>query len=149
MVKISLDPLEEYAIIPVRVLEKLVRYALATCQDRCPAERDPEACYYLVHLCKILGLGKPPCLETDYAEFSEDVFINILRDVERKYGVKAQEFLKRVRARGPRSLEENTDFMEAEFAVGMLKVMSNCKKNCILVVRGSQIKIIEDNNGGT
>ncbi len=140
----KLDPLEEYVIIPLRVLEKLVRYALAMCQDRCPAERDPEACYYLISLCKILGLGKPPCMESDYAELSEKAFLSIIREIEHKYGMKIQEFLRRARARGPRSLEERTDLMEAEFAFGMLKILSSLRGKSIIIARGSQIEIMED-----
>ncbi len=138
MSKILLDPHEEYIILPVRVVEKIVRYALALCQDRCPTERDPEACIYLVKLCKILGLGGPPCLE-EYENFSPTTFRSVVRDIERKYSMKIDEFLRKVRSRGPRNLEENADLMEAEFAIGVMKALS--KRTQIYLVKGSDIKI--------
>ncbi|NPA70131.1 MAG: hypothetical protein GXO26_04920 [Crenarchaeota archaeon] len=138
MSKILLDPQEEYIILPVRVVEKLVRYALTLCQDRCPTERDPETCIYLVKLCKLLGLGGPPCLE-EYENFSPMTFRTVIKDIERKYGMRIEEFLRRMRSRGPRSLEENTDLMEAEFALGVMKAMS--KKVHIYVVKGSEVRI--------
>ncbi len=144
--KIELDPSEEYVILPVRVVEKLIRYALALCQDRCPAERDPEACYYLVQLCRTLGLGRPPCVGSEYSEFTEEVFSNILRDIERKYGMRAQEFLRKVKRRGPKNLEENTDLMEVEFALGVLKVLSSSRRGNVVIVRGSQIRIVSTND---
>ncbi len=138
---IRLNPTEEYAILPVRVLEKILRYAFTLCQERCPAERDPEACIYLVKLCKILGLGQPPCVEAEYENFSAETFRNIVREIERKYGMRIQEFLKRVRIRGPRSLEESTDYMEAEFAIGVLQLLG--KKLEVYIVRGSELRIVK------
>ncbi len=140
MFELRLNPTEEYVIIPLRVLEKLVRYALTLCQERCPAERDPEACVYLVKLCKLLGLGKPPCVENEYEDFTIETFRSIVREIERKYGMKIYEFIRRVKLRGPRSLEENTDLLEAEFAVGILQVLS--KKLEVYIVRGSDLRII-------
>ncbi len=136
--RVVLDPQEDYVIIPLHILEKIVRYALTLCQDRCPTERDPEACIYLVKLCKILGLGEPPCI-SEYEGFTTITFRNYIREIERKYGMRIEEFLRRVRARGPKNLEENTDYIEAEFALGVLKALS--KKVEIYVVKGCQLKI--------
>ncbi len=136
--KTVLNPNEDYVVLPAYILEKIVRYALTLCQDRCPTERDPETCIYLVRLCKLLGLGEPPCIK-DYEDFSALAFKNVIREIERKYGMRIEEFLRRVKVRGPRNLEENTDFIEATFALGVLKSMS--KRVEIYVVKGSQIKI--------
>ncbi len=141
MYEVKLNPAEEYVILPVRVLEKILRYALTLCQERCPAERDPEACIYLVKLCKMLGLGQPPCVEAEYENFSVETFRNIVREIERKYGMKIHEFLRRVKVRGPKSLEENTDYMEAEFAIGVLQLLG--KKIEVYIVRGSELKIVK------
>lgn len=135
---INLDPSEEYVIIPVKVIEKIVRYALSVCQDRCPSERDPETCIYLVSLCKILGLGQPPCI-IDYGNYEAKTFNKVIKDLERKYKIKIQEFISTIKKRGPRNLEENIDYMEAEFAIGILKALSN--KQHVYIAKGSDIKI--------
>ncbi len=136
--EIKLDPEEEYAIIPLNVLERILRYALVVCQEHCPVGRDPATCPYIVNLSRRVGLSSPPCIN-DYGEYRQDNFRVMIRDIERKYGMGIEEFINMVRKRKPRSLEEQTDFMEATFYVGVIKELSNMKT--VYIAKGSDIEI--------
>jgi hypothetical protein len=61
----------------------------------------------------------------------------LIKDLERKYGMGIDEFINNVRRRKPRSLEEQTDFMEAIFYVGVLNELSNFRE--IIIAKGSDI----------
>ncbi|GEM_PF-315452 len=140
MQNVYVDKDEYYIVLPISIMEKIVRYALTVCQDRCPSDRDPETCLYLVNLSKILGLGKPPCLD-DYGSYSEKSFRRIIKNIEEKYRMKIQEFINSRIRKGPKSLDENIDLMEAQFALGVLNAMSSRRK--LIIVKGSNIQIIK------
>nr|KJR72764.1 MAG: hypothetical protein TU36_00065 [Vulcanisaeta sp. AZ3] len=135
---IELNPEEEYAIIPLEILERLIRYATVVCQEHCPAGRDPATCPYIVSITKQLGLGEPPCIK-DYGDYKKETFRVMIRDLERKYGMDIEEFINMVRRRKPRSLEEQTDFMEATFYLGVLRELDNLRN--IYVAKGSDISL--------
>ncbi|WP_243665968.1 hypothetical protein [Vulcanisaeta sp. JCM 16159] len=63
----------------------------------------------------------------------------MIRDLEHKYGMSIEDFVNMVRRRKPRSLEEQTDFMEATFYLGVLKELSNTKS--IYIAKGSDISV--------
>lgn len=63
----------------------------------------------------------------------------MIRDLEHKYGMSIEDFVNMVRRRKPRSLEEQTDFMEATFYLGVLKELSNMKS--IYIAKGSDISV--------
>lgn len=65
----------------------------------------------------------------------------MIKDLERKYGMGIEDFVNMIRRRKPRSLEEQTDFMEATFYLGVLKELSNMRS--IYIARGSNISIKE------
>ncbi len=130
---------DEYVIMPVRVLEKIVRYALSLCQDRCPEERDPETCLHLVRICRYLRIGCPPCSH-EYGDYRVDVISEIVKSIERKYKLRARDFLALVERRGPKSLEESIDYAELKFALGLIEAMK--RRDDIYVARGSDIKVI-------
>ncbi|WP_069808123.1 hypothetical protein [Vulcanisaeta thermophila] len=136
--KPALDPEEEYVIMPLPVLEKILRYAMVVCQEHCPSGRDPSTCPYIVNLSRELGLSPPPCIK-DYGEYTQENFKSLVREVERKYGMGINEFIITLRKRKPRSLEEQVDLMEATFYLGVLKELSDMKG--IIVVKGSDIKL--------
>ena len=138
--EIKLDSEEEYVIMPLSILERILRYATVVCQEHCPAGRDPATCPYIVNLTKQIGLSPPPCIN-DYGEYRPETFRVMIKDLERKYGMNIEEFINTVRRRKPRSLEEQTDFMEATFYLGVLKELSNTKS--IYVTRGSNINVKE------
>ena len=135
---ITLEPTEEYIIIPLRVFEKVMRYAIAFCENMCPANRDPETCIYIVTLAKVVGLGLPPCVY-EYGGFNVKVFEEIVKEIERKYRQNIEQFVLNVSRRGPKSLEENIDLYEAKFALGVLKSLRNRKK--VYLAKGSNISI--------
>ncbi|MCG2863068.1 MAG: hypothetical protein RXP99_05045 [Vulcanisaeta sp.] len=133
---VELNPEDEYVIMPVKILERILRYATVVCQDYCPAGRDPATCPYIVTLSKRLGLSPPPCVN-DYGDYNKNTFRILIKDLERKYGMGIDEFINNVRRRKPRSLEEQTDFMEAIFYVGVLNELSNFRE--IIIAKGSDI----------
>ncbi|WP_054854205.1 hypothetical protein [Vulcanisaeta distributa] len=133
-----LDPEEEYVVMPLSILERILRYAMVVCQEHCPAGRDPATCPYLVNLTRQVGLSPPPCIN-DYGEYRPETFRVMIRDLEHKYGMSIEDFVNMVRRRKPRSLEEQTDFMEATFYLGVLKELSNMKS--IYIAKGSDISV--------
>jgi len=130
-----LDRDSEYAIIPLELLERLIRYATIVCQHHCPSDRDPTTCPHLFKLSRALGLGDPPCA-SDYGDYNPSVFKRIIRDIERKYRLTIDDFIKIMSKRGPRNLEENVDFMEASFSIRVLRELGNGE---IYIARGSDI----------
>ncbi|BDR93243.1 hypothetical protein [Vulcanisaeta souniana] len=134
------DPEEEYVIMPLGVLERILRYAMIVCQEHCPAGRDPATCPYIVNLTRQVGLSPPPCLN-DYGEYRRETFKVMIKDLERKYNMGIEEFINTVRKRKPRSLEEQTDFMEATFYLGVLRELSNMRN--IYIAKGSNINLKE------
>ncbi|WP_243678058.1 hypothetical protein [Vulcanisaeta distributa] len=65
----------------------------------------------------------------------------MIKDLERKYSMSIEDFVNMIRKRKPRSLEEQTDFMEATFYLGVLRELSNMRS--IYITRGSNISIKE------
>ena len=134
------DPEEEYVIMPLSILERILRYAMVVCQEHCPAGRDPATCPYIVNLTRQVGLSPPPCLN-DYGEYRQETFKVMIKDLERKYGMSIEEFINTIRRRKPRSLEEQTDFMEAAFYLGVLRELGNMRS--IYITKGSNINLKE------
>ena len=137
---VNLDPDEEYVVMPLSILERILRYAMVVCQEHCPAGRDPATCPYIVNLTRQVGLSPPPCIN-DYGEYRPETFRVLIKDLERKYGMGIEDFVNMVRRRKPRSLEEQADFMEATFYLGVLRELSNMKS--VYITRGSNISIKE------
>ncbi len=108
-------------------LRKLYRYALVHCEEMCPAVRDPETCFLMFQLGALLG-EKPPCADV-FGNFTEEVFRRIVSEIEEKYDKPIEEFLREVRSRGPRSLEERSDEIEGSFALAALEVLKRRRGN--------------------
>lgn len=53
--EVKLDPEEEYVVMPLSILERILRYAMVVCQEHCPAGRDPATCPYMVNLTRQVG----------------------------------------------------------------------------------------------
>jgi len=104
-------------------VEKIVRYAKSHCEDRCPADRDPEVCLALIEMCRSLKLDPPICLE-DTKGFTKAYFQAKIREIEKRWGKPVNEVLADFDSRGVKTLEENIDKMEAEFALNALKAIS-------------------------
>ncbi|WP_243680651.1 hypothetical protein [Vulcanisaeta souniana] len=85
-------------------------------------------------------MSPPPCLN-DYGEYRRETFKVMIKDLERKYNMGIEEFINTVRKRKPRSLEEQTDFMEATFYLGVLRELSNMRN--IYIAKGSNINLKE------
>lgn len=103
-------------------LGKLLKYALAHCECKCPEERDPETCIILAELAKFYGL-KIPCLD-DFGGFSEKTFADVIKDIEARRGKKIEEFMSEIKIAGIRCLQDQIDKMDAEFAIDVLKTYS-------------------------
>ena len=129
-----LNPDEEYVVLPVSILEKLIRYSMSFCENRCPPGRDPGTCIYLTKLAPALGLGRTPCY-SDYGIYRRENFERIIKNTESKYRLDRVSLLKMKRS----TLEARTDFMELEFAIGVLKSMDEAKP--IYIVRGEDLNI--------
>ncbi|RLE54768.1 MAG: hypothetical protein DRJ40_10230 [Thermoprotei archaeon] len=122
---------EDFITVPRWVLEKLIKYAMMFCIDRCPEGRDPETCYVIVQLCKELGIPYPPCYR-EYGGFSPEYLRKLLEDIERRRGKSIDEFLAEIEKRGIKCLEDRVDYMEALF---LMKIIECIKKNPRIVYK--------------
>lgn len=103
-------------------LKRIVSYAMAQCEDRCPAERDPEACLALIEVCKELNVSLPACVE-ETKGFVKSYFISKIREIERRRGKAIRDVLKEFEDLGVRNFEEDIDRMEGEFALKAIKAI--------------------------
>jgi hypothetical protein len=103
-------------------LARILRYAKSHCEDKCPADRDPEVCLALVELCRALNVEPPACVgETN--GLAKSYFVAKIKEIERRRGKPIKEVLKEFASAGIRNLEENIDKMEAEFALQAIKAI--------------------------
>lgn len=100
----------------------MVKYAKTHCEERCPSERDPEACLELIAMCAAAGEDPPICYE-ETAGFSKAHFIAKIREVEKRHGKPVREVLAEYDSRGVKTLEEDIERLEAEFALRALKAL--------------------------
>ncbi len=135
-----MNPDEEYVVMPVSVLEKLLRYASSVCHSHCPEDREAETCVYMSRLSRAVGLGSPPCTAI-YGDFSRDTFLDVARSLERKYRANIKVIVSTMSRRGPNSVEEHSDFLEATFALGMLEYFAKRGNNSIYLVRGRDLEV--------
>ncbi|OYT63001.1 MAG: hypothetical protein B6U69_00150 [Thermofilum sp. ex4484_15] len=105
---------------------RLLKYALAFCEERCPEGRDPEACYVLAESLKALKLKPPPCI-IDFGGFSKTVFIKIIEDIERRRGKPIEEALEEIRKNGYRSLQDQIDEIDGHFALKLKEIYERRK----------------------
>ncbi len=110
-------------------LSCIVKYARAHCEGKCPAERDPEACLALIEICDEAGEGLPPCYE-DTKGFSKAYFIDKIREVEKKHGKPVREVLADYEAKGVKTLDQNIERLEAEFALKAVKALDKRAAEC-------------------
>ncbi len=103
-------------------LSGIVRYAKAHCEDRCPAERDPEACLALIEMCDQAGEEPPLCYE-DTKGFSKAYFVAKIKEVEKRHGKPVREVLAEYESRGIKTLDENIECLEADFALKAIKAL--------------------------
>jgi hypothetical protein len=103
-------------------LSGIVRYAKVHCEDRCPAERDPETCLALIEMCSAAGEDPPLCYE-DTKGFSKAYFVGKIREVEKRHGKPVREVLAEYDSRGVKTLEENVERLEAEFALKAVRAL--------------------------
>jgi len=108
--------------ISERDLVRIISYARAHCENKCPAERDPEVCLALVEICRELGLEPPACVE-ETRGFVKSYFLGKIREVERRKGKPIKEVLREYELVGVKNLEEDIDRMEAEFALRAIKAI--------------------------
>ncbi|RLE65241.1 MAG: hypothetical protein DRJ49_03710 [Thermoprotei archaeon] len=121
-------------LVDSKVLEKIISYAKAQCDNLCPEVRDPETCVLLVELCKVLKVQGPPCIK-DYGGFSEEVFKKLIVDIEKRHDLSIQEFLKMMKVKGPSNLQEQIDEIDGKFALEVLKVYREYRQNRDLIVK--------------
>lgn len=103
-------------------LPGIVKYAKTHCEDRCPAERDPEACLALIEMCNEVGDDPPLCYE-DTRGFSKAYFVAKVKEVEKRHGKPVKEVLADYDSRGTKTLEEGIERLEADFAVKAIKAL--------------------------
>ncbi len=105
-------------------LKRIVSYARAHCEVKCPADRDPEVCLALVEVCRELDLEPPVCVEETNG-FVKSYFLAKIREVEQRRGKPIREVLKDFEVLGVRNFEEDIDRMEAEFALRAIKAIDS------------------------
>jgi len=110
-----------------RELISVLRYAKAHCEDRCPSERDPCTCLALIGMCEAAGEPMPSCYE-ETEGFSKAFFNAKIREVEKRRGKKVQDFLAELKEKGCRTMEDQIDKMDAEFALGAIKAINDRAK---------------------
>jgi hypothetical protein len=110
-------------------LPGIVRYAKTHCEERCPAERDPEACLTLIEVCNDTGEEMPPCYE-DTKGFSKAYFVDKIREVEKKHGKPVREVLAEYDSKGVKTLDQNIERLEAEFALKAVKALDKRAARC-------------------
>ncbi len=108
-------------------LSGVLRYAKVHCEDRCPSERDPATCLGLISMCEAAGEPMPSCYE-ETEGFSKAFFSAKIRDIERRRGKKVQDLLAEFREKGCRTMEDQIDKMDAEFALGAIKAINDRAK---------------------
>lgn len=103
-------------------LEGLIRYAKAQCETRCPQERDAEVCIRLIELCKAVEVEPPLCFgETE--GFSRKYFFAKIREIEKRRNKPIEDFLSDLREGGSKTLEDEIDRIDGEFAVEALRAI--------------------------
>jgi len=136
-----LNPNEEYVVVPLEVLERILRYAYVMCEEHCAERREARTCYYMYKLTRGLGLPPPPCAK-DYGEFKREDFEAVVRSIVKKYKVNARVFVESRERRGVRSLEEQIDLIEAKFALDMLQLLDEEDgRRDLLIVRGRDLDV--------
>ncbi|MDH5811581.1 MAG: hypothetical protein QXO54_03035 [Candidatus Methanomethylicaceae archaeon] len=103
-------------------LIRIISYARAHCENKCPADRDPEVCLALVEICKELDLEPPECVQ-EMGGFVKSYFLAKIREVEQRRGKPIKEVLKEYEVVGVRNFEEHIDRMEADFALRAIKAI--------------------------
>ncbi|MDI9644570.1 MAG: hypothetical protein QFX35_05065 [Candidatus Verstraetearchaeota archaeon] len=110
--------------IGTKELEGLIRYAKAQCEAKCPQERNAEICIRLIELCKVVDVEPPLCYEeTD--GFSKGFFFAKIREIERRRNKPIEEFLLELKEGGPKTLEDEIDRIDGEFAVEALRAIDS------------------------
>ncbi|MEM3882397.1 MAG: hypothetical protein QXO23_03340 [Candidatus Methanomethyliaceae archaeon] len=103
-------------------LIRIISYARAHCENKCPADRDPEVCLALLEICKELDLEPPECVQ-EMGGFVKSYFLAKIREVEQRRGKPIKEVLKEYEVVGVRNFEEHIDRMEADFALRAIKAI--------------------------
>lgn len=103
-------------------LGRILRYAKSHCEDKCPADRDPEVCLALVELCRALNVEPPACVEETNG-LAKSYFLAKIKEIERRRGKPIKEVLKEFTSAGIKSFEENIDKIEGEFALKAIKAI--------------------------
>lgn len=104
-------------------VERIIRYAKSHCEDRCPADREPEVCLALIDMCRSLKVDPPMCLEETNG-FTKSYFQAKIREIEKRWGKPINEVLADFQTKGVKTLEENIDKMEGEFALKAVKAIN-------------------------
>lgn len=110
-------------------LVKIIKYAFAHCEYKCPAERDPETCIILAEISKLLGL-KLPCYD-EFGEFTEDTFRGIIKEIENRRGKSIEEVIQELKEKGPTCLQDQIDEIDATFAIEVIKAFNKRRSDKI------------------
>ncbi|MEJ5292263.1 MAG: hypothetical protein WHS82_01585 [Candidatus Methanosuratincola sp.] len=113
--------------ISTKELEGLIKYAKAQCESKCPQERDAETCVRLIELCIEMGLEPPICYE-ETEGFSRKFFSSKIREIEKRRCKPIEELLSEIRSLGPKTLEDEIDRIDGEFAIEALRVIGAREK---------------------
>jgi hypothetical protein len=113
-----------------RDIANIIRYAKVHCEDRCPADRDPEVCLALIDMCSSLKVDPPICLE-ETKGFTKAYFLSRIREIEKRWGKPIGEVIADFEKKGVKTLEQNIDQMDAEFALRAVKAIdARAKGKC-------------------
>ena len=120
--------MNEKKVISIEIddLKRIYNYALSHCREVCPEKRDPDTCIVIVEIGKLLGIS-PPCVE-DYGGFSEKTFKELIKEIENRRGKTIDQVLEEIRDKGYRSLQDQIDEMDGQFALDVLKAYEKRKR---------------------
>jgi|GEM_PF-926955 hypothetical protein len=113
--------------ISAKDLEGLIKYAKTQCESKCPQERDAETCVRLIELCVEMDLEPPICYE-ETEGFSRKFFSAKIREIEKRRCKPIEELLSEIRSGGPKTLEDEIDRIDGEFAIEALRAIDAREK---------------------
>ncbi|MBC7120769.1 MAG: hypothetical protein H5T33_04215 [Candidatus Methanosuratus sp.] len=108
--------------IGTKEIEGLIKYAKAQCELKCPQERDAETCMRLIELCIEMNLEPPSCFE-ETEGFSRKFFSAKIREIEKRRCKPIEDLLSEIRSKGPKTLEDEIDRIDGEFALESIRAM--------------------------
>ena len=112
-------------LVDIDDLKRIYNYALSHCNEVCPQKRDPKACLSMIKIGKIIDIY-PPCVKS-YGYFKKEALKKLLKEIEIREGRNIEDFIKEMKHRSPKNLQEYEDSIDSEFIYQILKILEGEK----------------------